>query len=202
MTSPVTLTCATCGIAYEHVPSPKGGKPPKHCPAHRKVRGEVRDAKGAADRRRARRAAQAKGKQAEAVAADAFQVADLAAALSVFGDPVEAARFVGVAASGRQLERLVEQAKAQHAGVVEGDPAELGRRLVAGLHLMLNSTVRQRFDIAPRDLPHVARALSQIHVAIVGDKTPRVAELTMLVVGADGKPFDPNATPQPESKGE
>lgn len=203
MTKRIKLKCATCGDAFAHTPSAKGGKPPKHCKGCRRPRGEVRDVAGAKRRKKSRRDAKAAGAKASAVAHDELAIADLAAGMAIFGqDLVSAARYVGLAASGPELERMAELARATHAGVVEGEPAELGRRIMAGINLFVTAAVRQRNDIAPRDLPHVARAFSQVHAVMVGDKTPRFAHVQMMVIGADGKPFDPNAVPQPPINGE
>jgi hypothetical protein len=129
-------------------------------------------------------------------------LAELAAMLSIYPDAAQAARMVGLAVDGEQLDAMVQAAHEHHAGIIAGDPADMGRRVTAAINMMVTLCVRERAEIAPRDRPHVARALSQIHAVMVGDRTPRVSELSLVVVGADGQPIDVNAIEQPRAKDE
>ena len=191
--------CKGCGEEYEHVFTAKGGKPPLYCPAHRKPQGSLENAdhEGNAARRKARQNAMAEGARKASVAADAITAADLAAGLSIFTDPTTAARYVGISQRGEDLAELVEAARRDHAGVVDGDPAELGRRLNAAIHLLLNSVVRDRDQLAPRDRGQAGRALAQIHQYLGGSEQSRFAEINLTVVGADGRPMDILADPKP-----
>lgn len=194
------LKCETCGKGFRHTATSAGGRPPKHCPAHRRARGAARDVEGTQRRRTERKATKGRAARTQDVALDALRTADLAAALSIFTDPVAAARWVGIAADGAELDRLVALAKAQHQGVIDGEPAALGARLLAAMHLFATAAISQRGQIAPRDLPHVTRAMAQVYAVMIGDKTPRVSELQLVVVGADGVPFDPLAIAQPAAR--
>ena len=120
------------------------------------------------------------------------------------GTPQRASkRAGGVEAAPVEGESLgAVAAHEHHAGIIAGDPADMGRRVTAAINMMVTLCVRERAEIAPRDRPHVARALSQIHAVMVGDRTPRVSELSLVVVGADGQPIDVNAIEQPKAKDE
>lgn len=188
------LTCATCGATFVHDFGKAGGRPPKHCPAHRHATGPKRDVEGNRLRKNARRATKREGEAKAEVSADIHRVYELAAALSLFDDSETAARFVGLPVRGAELERLVDEARRSHGAVIEGDPAELSRRLLAAKHLCVAAIVRQRDQIAPRDHPHVMRAMAQVAELAGAGKQTRYAQVTLQVVGADGVPFDPTGT--------
>lgn len=190
------IKCKTCGEYFLWKKTPKGGQPPKHCPKHRRARGEVIDLAGARKRKNARRRSKA-GATAGEIGAELHQTSELAAALSLFADVPSAARYVGIAAEGAELEQLAARARELHPGVLAGDRAELGKRLRAAMHLCVEAAIQNRAQIAPRDLPHVMRAFAQVHDLMVGQQQPTWSTVTLYVVGADGKPFDPNAQPQP-----
>lgn len=194
------VPCATCGTPFLPKKSKKGGRPQKHCPKCQKPRGQVIDLDAARKRKNARRRSKAAAVVAGDVAIEMHRSRELAAALSMFEDPREAARYVGIDEEGAELDRLVELARTAHAGVVDGDRAELGRQLIAASFLLLGSAVKNRDQIAPRDLPHVARALAQVHALLVGDQVAPFVKLQMFLVDETGTPYDPNAIPQLEAK--
>lgn len=152
-------------------------------------------------RMNAKNRSKAAAKKSNATAADLLRSSELAAGLSIFPDPVTAARYVGIDAIGEELDNLVALARGAHQGIIDGDPSELGRRLSASIHLMLIKCMESRGMISPRDLPHVTRALAQVHQIMVGEGKARFSEVKLYLVGADGQPFDPNAdvstTPAP-----
>jgi hypothetical protein len=185
------LACETCGRKFDHVFGAGGGRPPRHCPEHRKATGPKRDLEGNAKRKKARAAS--KRAAAAGPEANAHVLYELAAALSVFPDPETAAAFVGIGSRGEALEELVASARGQHEGVIGGDPGELARRLTAVQHMCVARIVRDRDLIAPRDHPHVMRALAQVAEMSGAGQQTRFAHVTLQVVGADGIPFEPAA---------
>lgn len=142
-----------------------------------------------ADKQAATRARTAEAKAKTERGREVHQVAELAAALALYADARSAARFAGLDVADSELEALAARARREHSGIVEGDPSELGRRLMAALHLCASSAIQHRDQIAPRDLPHVMRALAQVHDIMVGAQAPRWSSVEVVVVGADGAPI-------------
>jgi hypothetical protein len=190
------LVCATCGKKFARKKGGKGRKP-KHCEKCRRPRGNEQHPEENRERYNARRRARDNADRRNADSEDLNRAAELAAALSVFGNTAIAARYVGIAAVGEELDRLEQLARTAHGEVIEGDLGELGRRIRATIHLCNQRVLEQRAQIAPRDLPHVMRALAQVHDILVGEGKQRFTDIRLFVVGADGKPFEPNAVPQP-----
>lgn len=189
MKGPADLVCATCGVVFTHDFGERGGRAPKHCPEHRKKRGEPKDREGNEARRNARRNAKRAGERKGAIAADTREVYDLAASLSIHRDPEVAAAFVGIAARGEALDRLVREAKRTCAGVIKSDPEELYRRIVAAQHLACSAMIYHRDQISPRDMAHAMRALAQVGALSGAGKQTRFASVTLNVVGADVQPI-------------
>lgn len=190
------IACQTCGAGFRHDDS-KRGQPPKHCRKHRKARGKQADPIGNRARALARKRAKSKAAIAADVGLELHQAAQLAAGLAVFGEATSAAKYVGLDLTPPKLAELEQLARTRHGDVAEGDLRALGRRLLAAMHLCVESAIRQRDMIHPRDLPHVLRAFAQTHVMTIGhSKHATYANMELVVVGADGQTFNPNAVPQ------
>ena len=185
----VNLTCETCGATYAHAAGGRG-RPPKHCPDHRKTRGRSR-ARDTATRERAaaRQRTKRRGQSAAAVRAELDQALQLAAAMAVYKRPADAARWVGLELDADRLARLVKLAKTHHGDIVAGEPRALSERLLAAMHLIAQAAVSQREAIAPRDLPHVLRAFAQARELTAPPVSSSYAEIHVGIIGADGAPI-------------
>lgn len=191
---PRSYTCETCGAPF--VSSANRGA--KFCPDHRRKQGKPRDPAAAARRQNTRKRSKRAGAAAARSGVDLAQSELMAIGLSVYPDaPRDAAAFVGLTIT--DAKRLAADARERNAELVDGSVDEFSRRSIATLMVIQRKlhTAVLADGIAPRDLPHAGRALSQIHEAIVGKGKQSFNDLSLYLVGADGKPFNPNEVPQP-----
>ena len=182
-------TCATCGAGFDH-PIGKPGRPPKHCPDHRKKRGTPRAPEANAARGNARKRAKRRAATAAEGAAELDQALQLAAAMAIYSKASDAARWAGLALEGEALKRVAQLAKTPHPDIIAGDARALGARLMAAMHLIAQSAVVQREAISPRDLPHVLRAFAQARELTAPVAEASYSEVFVTVLDEHGKPID------------
>lgn len=137
------------------------------------------------------RARQAEAATARTIGGDHHLASQLAAAMSLFTDAEQAARWAGLPLEGDDLVRIEGLARQHHQGVIDSDVVDFGKRVLACCQLVTQSLVQNRASISPRDLPHVLRALAQARDLVAG-KTPsaQFAEINLSVIGADGKALE------------
>lgn len=189
MTDIETISCRTCGEPFAYQRGPHGGRPPRHCEAHRKPRssrGDVAAAKArAGEQARRRRLSDAAAK----VAADDHQLARLAIELSVTADPARAARAIGAEVDHDGAEALARLARESHPMLAEPtDRAVIAREARRLTLLALREASARVTEIAPGMLANViARAADVLSAADASDGAPKYATIELTVVGPDGQ---------------
>jgi len=190
-TRPKKIKCAKCGVS---VAVARVGRLPKFCPNHRKGGGgECLDKDARKKRLYKRREAKKQGAKVAAIAVNLDEAKDLA--IGMLQHPTSltnAAESAGMQMSEERLLAVAEVARAEFAGIIDGDLGAFARQCQAALFTMvtkISKSVRNE-EIAPRDLPHCGRAVAQISSLITGDdNAPRYSSIELFVTGADGKPI-------------
>jgi hypothetical protein len=116
-----------------------------------------------------------------------------------------AAKSAGLLFSDERLHAVAAVARAEFAGIIDGDLSAFARQCQAALFATvarIDRAVRNE-EISPRDLPHCGRAIAQMSSIITGDdKSPRYSSIELYVTGSDGKPIKLGdaANPSPSKK--
>ena len=107
---------------------------------------------------------------------------------------------MGLSLSPAQLRRVRLIADKHFPGIIEGDPDSFADSCLMTMHSIVAEVQRSVLasEIGPRDLPHAGRALGHMMSLVCGEASgrPQYTEIKMVVVGADGQPFDPKEIPQ------
>ena len=141
-------------------------------------------------REKKRKAAKAKAVQRQANGAELDLATQLAAAMRIYDDTKTAAAWIGLD-PGADLKRLEQLARERHRPLIDGSKHALIERLEVAMVLLTQAAIKHREEVAPRDLPHVLRAIGQARQLVTdASEESRFANVTVTVVGADGAPVD------------
>ena len=188
---PKKIKCERCGVA---VAVASVGRVPKYCAKHRRAGGGAcLDVSAARDRCNQRRSAKKAAKKIAPIKVDLDEARALAVGMLEHPTNLHhAARSAGLVYTRDKLDAVAELARAEFAGIIDGDLSAFARQCQAALFGAVSKIRRaiEAEEIAPRDLPHAGRALAQMSSIITGDdQTPRYSAIELYVTGSDGKPI-------------
>lgn len=193
------VVCGTCGATFEHAGG--RGRPPVHCPACRKPRGQDPNRPATVARSKAKRdRVEAAAGRAE-VSAPLDAAMRMAFALEAHPDPVKAAQFAGLTLDPAEARALEKRARELY-------PDGLGNAALSGmakatigamLHHIWSNVAHLKVDFTAGG----AKALGQLVGQLVGaDDAPASAEFHFTLTAASGEPLsvvrDPDKVMRPK----
>mgnify|MGYP001174551295 FL=1 len=147
------------------------------------------------DRRAARNKTRREGKKRKVTAGDMHNAQRLAVGMSLHETVEDAARWAGIDPDVSPVEFFQEIAKKHYSEVTTGSVADLGKRMVSVMNLMLFTVLESIDEIAPRDRVAGLRQLASARDLLVGNvERAQFAQINLSVIGSDGEAVDLTAT--------
>ncbi len=137
----------------------------------------------------------AAGKKRKITAGDMHNAQRLAVGMSLHETVEDAARWAGIDPDVSPVEFFQEIAKKHYSEVTSGSVADLGKRMVSVMNLMLFTVLESIDEIAPRDRVAGLRQLASARDLLVGNvERAQFAQINLSVIGSDGEAVDLTAT--------
>jgi len=180
-----TYICRVC--QSKNVAPNKAGRLPTIC-----AECSPRRAKNAA-REKKRKATKRAGERRKASAADMHNAERLAVGLAIHNDLDAAARWAGIDPDVSPVEFFHGLAKKHHKQVIAGDVDDLSKRMLTMMNYLLFTVAQNIDEMAPRDRVNGVRQLASARELLVGNQErAQFAQISLSVIGADGKPVSIN----------
>ena len=131
------------------------------------------------------------GKKRKITAADMHNAQRLAVGLSMHETVDDAARWAGIDPDVSSVEFFHLLAKKHYSEVISGSVADLGKRMVSVMNIMLFTVIESLDEIAPRDRVQGLRQLASARDLLVGNvERAQYANISLSVIGSDGQAVD------------
>lgn len=174
-----------CRICKQPLKYSGTGRPPVHCPRHR--RNGARDRARAEARARRLEAEIARQAVAESVPTTvalhpSLRSRALAVALALESDPLRAAALVGLNLSEAEIEEIVRDAK-KHAGLREAKSADVGRLLhhvvALGALRLLDAVATGNYP--PSQIANALKSVAQSLELMIGSAQPAYSQIVLRI---------------------